>query len=87
MGRLVTTMVLMHKRRVSEEACAGRARVYVCSHCRECYAGQNPRLARCALSNFLWLGRHLPLLRRAPLGHQLLLALGRPVYMKVYLSS
>lgn len=44
-------------------------------------------MAPYALSNFLWLGRHPPLLRRATLGHQLLLALGRVVSTKVYLSS
>jgi len=84
---LVTTKVLMHKRRVPEGACAGTERVPVCRECKDCYKGQNPRLCKYALSNFLWLGRHPPLLRKAPLGHQLLLALGRVVSTKVYLSS
>ena len=35
----------------------------------------------------MWLGRHDPLFRKASLGHQLLLALGRVVSTKVYLSS
>ena len=77
----------MHKRRVSEDACAGKEAVHVCRACKDSYKGQNPRIAPYALSNFLWLGRHPPLLRQATLGHQLLLALGRVVSTKVYLSS
>ena len=44
-------------------------------------------MAKHALSNFLWIGRHPPLFRGTSLGHQLLLALGRVVSQKVYLSS
>ena len=46
-----------------------------------------PELSKWSLSNLNWLGRHHPLMRDATLGHQLLLALGRVVSTKVYLSS
>ena len=44
-------------------------------------------MSKYSLANYLWLGRHPPLFRNARLGHQLLLALGRVVSTKVYLSS
>ncbi|CAK0880981.1 unnamed protein product [Prorocentrum cordatum] len=84
---MMTTPVLMHKRRVPEGACAGAKHVYVCHNCKDCYKGPTPRLSPSALSNYLWLGRHEPVFRDASLGHQLLLALGPVVSMKVYLSS
>ena len=44
-------------------------------------------MPRYALANWLWLGRHPPLFRMATIGDQLLLALGRVVSTKVYISS
>ena len=83
-----TTKVLLHKRRVSAEALTGGATVCVCRDCRETLWKRSPRKPpRFALANWLWLGRHHPLLRCATIGHQLLLALGRVVSTKVYLSS
>ena len=87
-GQATTTKVLMHKRRVSRAACEGKEPVWCCAHCYSAYKKEKPKqLAKYALSNYLWLGRHLPLFREASLGHQLLLALGRVVSTKVYLSS
>ena len=82
-----TTMVLMHRRRVPPSALQGTSKVCVCNVCHEALARQTPSMPKFALANFLWLGRHVPLLRNARLGHQLLLALGRVVSTKVYLSS
>ena len=87
-GQATTTKVLMHKRRVSRAACEGKEPVWCCAHCYSAYKKEKPtQLAKYALSNYLWLGRHLPMFREASLGHQLLLALGRVVSTKVYLSS
>ena len=62
--------------------------MWCCDLCFGAYKKESPnQVARYALSNYLWLGRHLPLFREASLGHQLLLALGRVVSTKVYLSS
>ena len=59
----------------------------VCEDCYEAFWKAAPTLSKWSLSNFNWLGRHLPIFRDATLGHQLLLALGRVVSTKVYLSS
>ena len=82
-----TTLVLMHKRRVSAAALRGDEPVHVCSLCHEAFEKSNPQLSNCCLANWMWLGRHPPLLRESTLGEQLLLALGRVVSTKVYLSS
>ena len=79
--------VLMHKRRVSEEHLNGTAKAKVCEDCYETFWKAHPTLSKWCLANFNWLGRHLPLFRDATLGHQLLLALGRVVSTKLYLSS
>ena len=86
-GSVVTTKVLMHKRRVSAEALLGNEPVEVCSICKEAFWPKHPQLSKFCFANSLWLGRHLPMFRDASLGHQLLLALGRVVSTKVYLSS
>jgi len=86
-GGCTTTLVLMHKRRVPLDALQGASTVCVCSLCYDALSGKKPTMPKFALANFLWLGRHIPLLRNARLGHQLLLALGRVVSTKVYLSS
>ena len=87
-GQATTTKVLMHKRRVSKAAIEGTEPVWCCALCFGAYKKESPnQVAKYALSNYLWLGRHLPLFREASLGHQLLLALGRVVSTKVYLSS
>ena len=86
-GSETTTKVLMHKRRVTRAALRGEDRVYVCETCYDAFRPKTPTLSKFSLANFMWLGRHVPLLRNARLGHQLLLALGRVVSTKVYLSS
>jgi hypothetical protein len=65
----------------------GNAPAKVCEDCHEAFWKATPTLSKWSLSNWNWLGRHLPLFRDAKLGHQLLLALGRVVSTKVYLSS
>ena len=77
----------MHKRRVTEDHLHGTAPAKVCEDCYEAFWKAAPTLSKWSLSNFNWLGRHLPIFRDATLGHQLLLALGRVVSTKVYLSS
>ena len=84
---VTTTKVLMHKRRVPDEALAGEEPVCVCRDCRDALWKRKPTMPRYSLANWLWLGRHPPLFRMATIGHQLLLALGRVVSTKVYLSS
>ena len=86
-GSMTTMKVLMHKRRVSEQALAGEAPLDVCLPCYEALWRQNPYVPKSSLANFLWLGRHPLIFRDTTLGHQLLLALGRVVSTKVYLSS
>ena len=58
-----TTLVLMHKRRVSAAALRGEEPVHVCSLCYEAFEKSNPKLSKCCLANWMWLGRHPPLLR------------------------
>ena len=82
-GNATSTLVLMHKRRVPAEALAGDLPVPTCGLCFEALRGPKPWMPKFALANFLWLGRHPPLLRDTTLGHQLLLALGRVVCTKV----
>ena len=87
LGGTTTTKVLMHRRRISMEALRGDSAVWVCGLCHDAFKGHFPKLSKFCLANWLWLGRHTPLLREAGLGHQLLLSLGRLVSTKVYLSS
>ena len=77
----------MHKRRVTAEHLAGTALAKVCEDCHEALWKARPTVSKWSLSNYNWLGRHLPVFRDSTLGHQLLLALGRVVSTKVYLSS
>ena len=86
-GEWTSRKVLMHKRRVSEEHLHGTAPAKVCEDCHDAFWKTAPTLSKWCLSNFNWLGRHLPIFRDATLGHQLLLALGRVLSTKVYLSS
>ena len=86
-GEETTTKILLHKRRVPPEALTGEVPVRVCTDCRTALWAKRPTVPRLALVNDLWLGRHPPLLRAANLAHQLLLALGRVVSTKLYLSS
>ena len=86
-GSCTTTKVLMHERRVSADALVGADNVCVCASCITAAWRKIPVLPRFSLANFLWLGRHHPLFQRTSIGHQLLLALGRVVSTKVYLSS
>jgi len=86
-GEWTSKKVLMHKRRVSEDHLNGTAKAKVCADCYEAFWKASPTLSKWSLSNYNWLGRHLPIFRDATLGHQLLLALGRVVSTKVYLSS
>ena len=86
-GSWTTSKVLMHKRRVTVEHLNGTAPAHVCEDCHEAFWKAKPTLSKWSLSNYNWLGRHLPMFRDATLGHQLLLALGRVVSTKVYLSS
>ena len=84
---MTSTKVLLHKRRVSAAALPGEAKVWVCTTCHEAFWSKKPYLSKFAFTNYLWLGRHPPMFRDATLAHQLLLALGRVVSTKVYLSS
>ena len=86
-GCETTTKVLLHKRRVPPEALAGAKPINACADCRFALWARSPSTPKLALVNDLWLGRHPPLLRDANLAHQLLLALGRVVSTKLYLSS
>ena len=86
-GEWTTKKILLHKRRVTEEHLNGTAPAKVCEDCHEAFWKARPTLSKWSLSNYNWLGRHLPIFRDATLGHQLLLALGRVVSTKVYLSS
>ena len=83
------TLVLLHKRRISSAALKGEEPVNICAACKHAFQGRNPSASKSkfCFANWNWLGRHPPLLRDSTLGHQLLLALGRPVSTKVYLSS
>ena len=86
-GNMTTTRVLMHKRWVPEGALSGQVPVRVCTTCFDAFSPKKPHLSKYSLANYLWLGRHPPIFRYARLGHQLLLALGRVISTKVYLSS
>ena len=86
-GVATTSLVLARKRRIPIGALSGEETVNVCTDCFESFKGAAPCLSKYCLANWLWLGRHPPLLREATLGHQLLLALGRTVSTKVYCSS
>ena len=86
-GEETTTKILLHKRRVPPEALAGEAPVNVCSPCRTALWAKRPTVPKLALINDLWFGRHPPMFQCANLAHQLLLALGRVVSTKLYLSS
>ena len=86
-GAPTSTKILLHKRRVPQEALEGDVPVKVCDDCRGALWCAAPKVPLMALVNDLWLGRHHPLLRKASLAHQLLLALGRVVSTKIYLSS
>ncbi|CAK0792583.1 unnamed protein product, partial [Prorocentrum cordatum] len=86
-GSPTSTKILLHKRRVPPEALEGKVPVRVCDDCRGDLWSDRPRVPLMALVNDLWLGRHHPLLRKAALAHQMLLALGRAVSTKIYLSS
>ncbi|CAK0895070.1 unnamed protein product, partial [Prorocentrum cordatum] len=86
-GSPTSTKILLHKRRVPPEALEGKVPVKVCEDCRRDLWSDHPKVPLMALVNDLWLGRHHPLLRKAALAHQLLLALGRVVSTKIYLSS
>ena len=77
----------MHKRRVPAAAIEGEEAVPVCFDCRAALWKAEPTLPKFSLANDLWLGRHPSLFRAANVAHQLLLALGRVVSTKVYLSS
>ena len=86
-GAWTTRKVLMHKRRITAEHLKGETPANVCADCYEAFWKAKPTLSKWCFSNFNWLGRLLPLFKDATLGHQLLLALGRVVSTKVYLSS
>ena len=88
-GQPTESLVLMHKRRVTAAALRGEEPVCVCEDCHAEFRKDDPEAtnAKFCLANWNWLGRHEPLLRDTTLGHQLLLAIGRVVSTKVYLSS
>ncbi|CAK0838914.1 unnamed protein product [Prorocentrum cordatum] len=86
-GSPTSTKILLHKRRVPPEALEGKVPVKVRDDCRRDLWSDHPKVPLMALVNDLWLGRHHPLLRKAALAHQMLLALGRVASTKIYLSS
>ncbi|CAK0814408.1 unnamed protein product, partial [Prorocentrum cordatum] len=86
-GSPTSTKILLHRRRVPPEALEGKVPVKVRDDCRRDLWSDHPKVPLMALVNDLWLGRHHPLLRKAALAHQMLLALGRVASTKIYLSS
>ncbi|CAK0795192.1 unnamed protein product, partial [Prorocentrum cordatum] len=86
-GPPTSTNILLHKRRVPLEALEGKVPVKVRDDCRRDLWSDHPKVPVMAPVNDLWLGRHRPLLRKAALAHQMLLALGRVVSTKIYQSS
>ena len=86
-GAETSTKILLHRRRVPPEALTGETPVNVCDDCRNALWARRPKVPTLALVNDLWLGRHPPMFRSANLAHQLLLALGRVVSTKLYLSN
>ena len=86
-GIETTKHLLLHKRRVSAEAQRGEEQVRVCPDCRRSLWKSSPTMANKSIVNDFWLGRMPPLFKYATLAHQLLLALGRGVTTKVFLSS
>ena len=77
----------MQKRRVGGSALEGKEPVQGCSVCHDACWAKDSILSRFSLANWLWLGRHPPLFRTAPIVHQLLLASGRVASTKVYLAA
>ncbi|CAK0847613.1 unnamed protein product, partial [Prorocentrum cordatum] len=86
-GSPKSTKILLHRRRVAPEALEGKVPVKVRDDCRRDLWSDHPEVPLMALVSDLWLGRRHPLLREAALAHQMLLALGRVVSTKIYLSS
>jgi hypothetical protein len=78
--------VLLHKKRFPADASAA---ALACQDCKESLTAKPARMPKFALANGLWLGREIDLLRSESdngdplLAHQLLLALGRVVTVKI----
>ena len=51
-GAECTSLVLMHKRRVTESALRGDAPILVCEHCLEALKKKRPTMPKYALANF-----------------------------------
>ena len=51
-GQATTTMVLMHKRRVTQSALDGEATSWVCADCHDSLKGPKPHMPKYALANF-----------------------------------
>ena len=86
-GTLVSRNLLIHSRRVSQEARQGKAPVKVCNACRVCLVKDPPEMPTRALANGKWLGRHPEIMRSMPQGHRLLLPVRRVIATKVLFTS
>ncbi len=78
---------------VPHYSCAGvgnrDAVAYICYECATCLCVEDEliKMSRCALANFMWLGREHVLLQNSTPGLRLLLGLGRPCFRKLLLGG
>ena len=79
--------LLMHKRRVSEAACAGDGHVRVCRPCYNALRAKTPRMSVNMLANGYWLGRHPEILRQMPFAHRLLLPTARVIAQRAVFGA
>ena len=80
-------LLLLHSRRVDQNARQGKAAVDVCATCHACLVKDNPEMPPRALANGKWLGRHPEIMRSMPHGHRLLLPVRRVISTKVIFTS
>ena len=78
--------LLLHKRRVSVDAAAGKANVFMCRMCHSNLTKKQPELPSLALACGKWLGRHPEIMRSMPFGHRLLLPVRRVLMTKVFFA-
>jgi len=86
-GTLAHKFMLLHSRRISQDALQGKAPVNACKDCRMCLVKDTPEMPTRALANGKWLGRHPEIMRSMPQGHRLLLPVRRVIMTKVVFTS
>ena len=76
---------MVHKRRVSQDACAcdGKAKVFVCNACYRALRGKKPKLTVHMMASGVCLGRHPKISGQAPLAHRLMLPTARVISQRV----